>query len=283
MGDEAGPWRRELNNFSRASSGAFLFGVPLLFTQEMWSLGAYTSKPTLLAMLALAFAVSLGLSYFTGFKQEQQRSFGGHVDQAIDAVAVGAVASAIVLLVLNRIRFDDPLDSALGLIVVQVVPLSIGASVARDLFPAGQGRQGAEPGERGSAWLATVKDLGATAAGGTFVCFNIAPTEEIRLLAAELTNVHLIVLIVLSLVLTYAIVFESGFNPDVYRPAGEGLFQGPFSETSMAYVVSLLTALGALYLFNEVDIGDPLPYVLGQTLVLGLPTALGGAAGRLVI
>lgn len=34
-------WANELDDFLRAFSGAFLFGVPLLFTMEMWWIGTY--------------------------------------------------------------------------------------------------------------------------------------------------------------------------------------------------------------------------------------------------
>jgi len=281
---QPGPWRIELGDFCRAFSGAFLFGIPLLYTQEMWSLGSYVTGWKLLGMLLIAFVVNLGLSYFAGFKSEQPRDFVGHLDQAIDAVAVGAVASAVVLLVLNRVSPSDPLDSILGTIVVQVPPLSIGASVARDLFAAGMGRQGGEPRGRAVApWQATLRDLGATMAGGIFVGFNTAPTEEIRLLAAEMPTGHLMGLMLFSIAVIYAIVFESGFSPDARRPEEQGFLQDPVSETAMAYAVSLVVALGALSLFNEADFADPIASLVSQTLVIGLPTAIGGAAGRLVI
>lgn len=51
----------------------------------------------------------------------------------------------------------------------------------------------------------------------------------------------------------------------------------------MAYFVSLFVVLVAFYLFDQFEIGDPIFSVAPQVLVLGLPTAVGGAAGRLVI
>lgn len=280
---EAGSWHGEARTFCRAFSGAFLFGIPLLFTMEMWSLGSYTAMWKLLVMLSLALFANFSLSYFASFRHDRQRSFGGHLGQAIDAVAVGAVASAIVLLVLNRISFDHPVDSILGKIIVQIVPLSIGASIAHAVFGTGQNRQGNEQGRRPEAWRATINDVGATAAGGIFIGFNFAPTDEIPMLAAELGSGHMIAMIGLSLLITYAIVFESGFDPDVHRRRCGGLFNDPMTETAMAYAVSLLVAVGALYLFGGVRIGDPIGAIVAQALVLGLPTAVGGAAGRLVV
>jgi uncharacterized membrane protein len=50
----------------------------------------------------------------------------------------------------------------------------------------------------------------------------------------------------------------------------------------MAYLISLLVACAALFLFDRLDAGASLAYELTQILVLALPTAVGGAAGPLV-
>lgn len=278
---EPGPWESELHDFIRAFCGAFLFGVPLLFTMEMWWLGAFAETWKLLALLLIAFVANLGLAHVAGFKQET--SFGSHVDQAVDAVAVGAVGSLIVLLVLNRIALGDPLGAVLGKVIVQIPPLSIGASIANAVFARGKDRQGTAGGQRQKSRLrATLTDIGATMIGGIFVGFSIAPTDEVPMLAARLTYAHQLALIAFSLVLTYAIVFESGFDPRQFHRQEQDIFQSPISETAAAYVVSLLIAFAALVLYNRAEVGDSPIYVLTQTLVLGVPTAIGGAAGRLV-
>ena len=92
-----------------------------------------------------------------------------------------------------------------------------------------------------------------------------------------------IVLVALSLVVGYAIVFASGFDPQQPRSHRRGSFQRPITETSLAYLVSLVVATGALFLTQNVSPEDPLGYILEQTLVLGLPATVGGAAGRLAI
>ncbi len=278
------PWQRELDDFVRALSGAFLLGVPLLFTMEMWWLGSYERPWKLLVLLGIALAANVALAQSAGFRERP--ALGNSVEQAIDAVAVGAFASAIVLLVLNRVAIGDPLDTVLGKIVVQAVPLSLGASVATMIFGAGRGDRRGDADTAASArspWQAALKDAGATVTGGIFIGFSIAPTEEVLLLAAELTPPHLLALIALSLALTYAIVFESGFDPNQIQPRYNGLYQSAITETTAAYAVSLVVAVGALLLFNASGLTDSPQHLLGQVLVLGLPTAIGGAAGRLVL
>jgi putative integral membrane protein (TIGR02587 family) len=282
--DERGPWRRELDDFLRAFCGAFLFGMPLLFTMEMWWLGTLIRPWELLVLLAIAFVANLGLARFGGFKRQEARDFADYAEQSVDAVAVGAIASATVLLVLNRIAFGDPMDTILGKIVVQTVPLSIGASVANLVFAPGKSREGDDQGRPGiGGWRAVLRDLGATAAGAIFVGSSIAPTEEVFMLAAQLTYLHLLALVGFSILLTYAIVFESGFHVGSRGPRVDGLARTPETETALAYLVSLSVAGVVLFLLNRAELGDPLAHLVSQTFVLGLPAAIGGAAGRLVV
>jgi putative integral membrane protein (TIGR02587 family) len=278
FGPEPGPWRREAQAFTRAFSGAFLFGVPLLFTMEMWWIGVFADLWKLLVLLGLAFVVNLHLIYFAGFKDEGH-TLHAVLDQAVDAIAVGIVASTAVLFVLNRISPGDPLDSIAGKIIAQAVPLSIGASAANAIFSRREGRQG--EGSQMHPHLAVWNDIGATAAGAIFIGFAIAPTDEIPMLAAQLDYWHELALIGVSLVITYGIVFASGFDPR--HPHKVGLWQRPFTETVLAYVVSLLVALTALFLFDRIELSDPPAEIVSQAVVLGLPAAIGGAAGRLVI
>jgi putative integral membrane protein (TIGR02587 family) len=285
-------WRQEVSDFVRALSGAFLFGTPLLFTMEMWDLGATVAPWRLLLFLLVALLASAGLAYSTGFRhQEGHPSLVASLEEAVDAVAVGVVASVCVLLALNRISLGDPPGVAAGKVAVQTVPLALGASVASAVFARGGRRgddeQGSSGGSGGAAragpgpWTATLIDVGATMVGAVFVCVSIVPTDEVPLLASGMTYWHELALIALTLVVSYAIVFASGFDPEGNeRP--EGILQHPLSETAVAYVVSLAISLVALVLFNRVTPGEPLGFAVAQTLVLAFPAAVGGAAGRLV-
>ncbi|MDX1662957.1 MAG: TIGR02587 family membrane protein [Candidatus Promineifilaceae bacterium] len=289
-------WRHELYDFVRAFSGAFLFGVPFLWTMEMWWIGATAELWKLFLFLLLVFLLNVHLAYFTGFKDEE--AFSTHVSEAIEAMAVGVVTATVVLLALNRITPGDPLGSVLGQIVVQAIPLSIGAAAANALLGDGQKHRldaQSQDGEKEdearrlpavadlSPWRATLNDLGATITGGLFVGFAIAPTDEISMLAAEVGPWHEVSLMALSLLVSYAIVFESGFSPRIKERSSVGYFQRPLTETIMAYLVSLLVAAFALYFFDRIDLGESLTATFSQVVVLGLPISLGGAAGRVVV
>lgn len=281
---DATPWKVELNALARAIGGSVLFGMPLLFTMEMWWIGEFQPRTHLLAFVALALLANVALARMSGFRPDED-TLARDVWQAVEAVAVGVVLSLLVLTALGRIDFGTSAESLLGMVAVQVVPLSLGATVGNLVFDPDIGRAGdARGGDDASSQLGElVNDLAATAAGALFLGFAIAPTEEIPMLAAALTTWHIIGVIVLSLLGTYVIVFASGFDPAHRDQQVGGLFQRPFSETMLAYLVSLLVALALLYGLGQLGSGEALHSVLFQVVVLGVPASIGGAAGRVVV
>jgi putative integral membrane protein (TIGR02587 family) len=284
MTAEVGGWRDELYDILRAVSGGFIFATPLLYTMEMWWIGTTAELWKLLLFLGLASLITLGLARTRtgGFKEDS--GLFATIEQTVDGVAVGLVGAVVVLTVLNRIQVGDPLESILGKVIVQAVPLSIGAAVANAIFGrhGERSREGEEQeGQAQSAKQAFLADFGATTIGAIFLAFSIAPTDEVPMLAAELDYAHQLALISLSLLLSYVIVFASGFGTGQHEQAGA--FQSPLTETFLAYLLSLLVVLISLFLFDQIDREDPLGHIVAMVLVLGLPATIGGAAGRLVV
>jgi putative integral membrane protein (TIGR02587 family) len=277
------PWREEIRGLVRAFSGAFLFGVPLLYTMEMWWLGEISRPGSLLLMLAIALVANLALVTAAGFKREA--SPFSRIEQTLDAVAVGAVGATVVLLTLNQLTPDQAPQAILGKIVLQVLPLSIGASLANIVFGLRADREGDDDhasARSPSVWRALFGDVGATAIGAMFIAATIAPTEEVPMLAARMEYWNLLALIGLTLVTGYIIVFASGFDPAAKRDR-QHLFQHPTTETVLSYLVSLVVSFGVLLLTKQLGTEDPPMFALTQTLVLGLPAMVGGAAGRIAV
>lgn len=283
---ERGSWRDEIQDLLRAASGGFIFAVPLLYTMEMWEIGVTAALWQLLLFLGVALAMNLGLAHSRsgGFKEETD--WFATIEQAVDTIAVGIIGGGLVLLVLNQIEITDPPASVLGRVLAQAVPLSIGAALASAIFgPRGNRTRDDDEEDTAkkapSAWGAFLTDAGATSLGAIFLAFSIAPTDEVSLLAVELTPKHQIALIGLSLLLSYMIVFVSGFSSRSQKQPGP--FQLPITETAFSYSLALVVAFGALLLFDRVELNDPAAHILALVIVLGLPASVGGAAGRLAV
>ena len=280
-------WVRERDDLLRALSGGLLIGIPLLYTMETWWIGKTATMPRALLFVVIAYLVNLLFIVFAGFRQ---REAGSHrpLGDAAEATALALVASAVSLALLDQLERDQPLNVTLGLIAVDAMPVAFGISVANHLL--GRDRSRAEPSEdeRGAEQAshgprALLLDVGASFAGALFLSFNIAPTEEIPMLASEIPTLGLPLLIIFSLLLSYAIVFAAGFGGQTRRLQSVGPFQRPSTETAISYVTALVACMAMLWVFNQITFDMHWTVIYAYVVILGLPASIGAAAGRLAV
>ncbi|HIK45631.1 MAG TPA: TIGR02587 family membrane protein [Leptolyngbyaceae cyanobacterium M65_K2018_010] len=283
-------WTLEVQALLRGAAGGFLFGVPLLYTVEVWTIGSATGAWWLLAVLAVTVLVAWLLTQVEGFRKTLSLHPLEAVMESIEAVGIGVVCAALALVLLRRITLATPLSEALGKLVFEAVPFSLGVALARSTLQGRpvRDRRTTAPMSRHfvSPTLASVRDtlvdLDATLIGAVLIAFSIAPTEEVPLLAASLPPLWLLLIMGASLGLSYAIVFASGFTDRTER-LQRGLLLSPITETLIAYLVALIISVMMLVLFQQLNLTDPWQEWLSNTLVLGLPASIGGAAGRILI
>lgn len=277
-------WGDELNGLVRGLTGGFLIGIPLIYTMETWWIGETISMSRALLFLLLAYAFNFAFVAYAGFREGEagsHRPFG----DALEATALAVVATTATLALLNQLDPGLPLDVLIGRIAVDALPVSLGVAIANHILApretriTGSGDGGEIDGDANSVVL----DVGAAFAGSLFLSLNIAPTEEVPMLATEVPTLLLPLVILFSLLLSYAVVFAAGFGGQERRLRTPGAFQRPITETVVAYVTSLVTCAGVLWLFGQIETGTD-PYVAyAQVVLLGLPAAIGGAAGRLAV
>jgi putative integral membrane protein (TIGR02587 family) len=168
----------------------------------------------------------------------------------------------------------------LGKVAYETTPFGIGIGLARHFLHRGRTEPGDDDGGRVNATLA---DVGATLIGSVFVAFNIAPTDEVPMLAAAMPPGWLLGVVVASLAISYCIVFEAGLSNEEQRRGDSGLFQRPVTETVFCYLLSLASSGVMLWYFQRIGSETPWQTILSYVVVLGLPAAVGGAAGRLAV
>ena len=279
---QAGTWRDEVDDAVRGVSGGLLFGIPLLFTMEVWWIGSAARPFGVAAVLVVTFVAVVVLTKAAGFRRAADVRWSDVLVDSVEAVALGLVCVSAVLLLVREITPATPLGEAVGKVVYAAAPFSLGVAVARHVLR--EGRDDDDDDDTGADGHAhpTFADLGATVVGALFVGFNIAPTEEVPMLTAALEPPALLAMMAASLLVSYAIVYEAGFGDQHKRRQQQGILQHPLTETAVAYLVALGTATLMLFFFGNLA-GDPAPWALSQVVVLGLPAAVGGAAGRIAI
>ncbi len=276
-------WRSEINDIIRGACGGFLFGIPLLYTMEVWWIGSLVKPRLMMMAIASMFAVVFLLNQTEGFRKRRYswRNYEAVID-TVEAIAIGLACSAFILLLLRELTFETSLKEALGKIIFESVPFALGVALANQ-FLGESNNSNAEIDHEQNGLDATLADLGATLIGATVIAFNIAPTDEVPMLAAAVSAPWLLAMIATSLVISYCIVFQAGFSDQQKRRQQKGIFQRPSSETIMSYLVSLLAGAFMLWFFQKITFSDPWTMWLEHTLVLGLPATIGGAAGRLAL
>jgi putative integral membrane protein (TIGR02587 family) len=285
------PARRELDDLVRAACGGMLFGIPLLYTMEVWWVGSISDPRLLLAVLAVTFAVVFLLNRTSGFRSTRDVRMSDSLKDSVEAVAIGLVCVFAILVLLREITSRTPLDEALGKIVYEATPFVIGVGMARHFLrgdrTAGDDEDAADGADAGAGddrpINATLADVGATLLGAVFIAFNIAPTDEIPMITAALSPAWICAVVAVSLLVSYGIVFAAGFGSQAARREQPGIIQHPITETVFCYLIALIAAAAMLWFFQRWGSGDPFDMVLHQSIVLGLPAAIGGAAGRLVV
>ena len=102
-------------------------------------------------------------------------------------------------------------------------------------------------------------------------------------IATEVPVWNLPLVVVLSLLVSYIVVFAAGFSGEPRPRTSICPMQHPILETGGAYGVALLVALTSLWLFGHVDRATEALLVLEKTVLLGFPAEIGAAAGRIAI
>ncbi|MEM6754518.1 MAG: DUF2391 family protein, partial [Cyanobacteria bacterium P01_C01_bin.38] len=128
-------WRSEINDIVRGGCGGFLFGIPLLYTMEVWWIGSSATPAMMLIALVLTFIVVYLLMRTEGFRKPKRfnRRYQ-EITETIEAMGIGLVCSACMLLLLRELAPGVSFQEALGKTVYESVPFSLGAALANQLL-----------------------------------------------------------------------------------------------------------------------------------------------------
>ncbi len=284
-------WAEESDELIRGISGGFLFGIPLLYTMEVWWIGSYSKASMRLVALAITYLVVFFFNRTAGFRRNQdiEMRWRDTAMESVEAIAIGLVSATVVLILLRQIDIHTPLNEALGKAIFEGLPFSLGVALATSLMSGDRFELNLENNNtKGNSTKPTeiennLADLGATLIGAIFIAFNIAPTDEVPMLAAASSSPWQIAVVVSSLLISYCIVFAAGFRGQKRRYKQRGVFQDPLGETLICYLVSLGASVVMLWFFQKLNFSDPWQIWLNHSIILGLPAAIGGAAGRLAV
>jgi putative integral membrane protein (TIGR02587 family) len=272
---------RFLVGLARGLAGALLFSIPMLMTMEMWFLGFYMDRERLLLLLVLNLPLLIGLSHRIGF--ERTATWRESARDAIVAYGMGVVASALILVLLGVIKFGMAPREWVGMVALQAVPASIGALLGRSqLSMQDEDDDGDDSDPSQEASTGYLTELFMMAVGALFLSLNLAPTEEMILLAYKMTIWHALALMALSMMLMHGFVYALAFKGSHSLQEDTPVWHAFVRFTIPGYVVALAVSLYSLWTFGRLDDLGTAEAVL-TLVVLGFPAAIGAAAARLIL
>lgn len=272
-------------NLIRATGGGLLIGLPLLFTQELWSYGFVLHPLKILVLLGVAFVVVVGYNVTSGFRKDS--SFTEVLVDSVEAMGLGILVALVVLILFGRIEADMGIREIAGKVSLEAIPIAFGASLARSQLASPEDEPDEES-DAGASGGSDERDIGPAhrlfiAAGGALLfALNVAPTDEVVILGTEAGWPLLMAVMAVSMLVTLALVFYADFRGGRDPHPGDSPMDHPVSETVAAYAISLGIALALLWAFDRTE-GVALPAILGMAVMLGVAASLGAAVGRLLV
>lgn len=291
-----------LQEYGRGVAGGLMFSLPLLYTMEVWWTGFIAHPWRLCAYVLVTFLLLLGYNRYAGLRREA--SLMEVAIESVEEMGIGLFIAGLVLFLLGRITFEMPMNEIAGLIVVEAMTVAIGVSVGTAQLGAGGkedeslGGDSVKQPQHGANRRAQNKDSGEGVradkkeihfggqmvlafCGAVLFAANLAPTEEIVVVAIETSWMRIVGLALISLLMGSLILHYSEFKGAqefVHKDGPSAILIG----TVITYAIALATSVLILWFFGRFD-GVTLYIALAQTVALGVAATLGASAGRLLL
>jgi len=269
---------QSLQQYARGIAGGLIFSLPLLYTMEMWWAGLSLSPLRLLCGLIATFILLLGYNSYAGIRHDT--NFWEVAVDSVEELGIGLVLSAAVLALLGRISAESSFEEVVGKIVVETLAVAIGVSVGTtQLGTQEKNEEGSGSDESGAPEFGS--QVVIAACGATLFATNVAPTEEITMLAVEMAWPNLLLMVVASLGLAVMILFFSDFRSSRQIAPAENSWS-IVRGTIVTYSVALAMSAAILWFFGRFDNAST-SEIIAHIVVLGFAASLGSSAGRLLL
>lgn len=264
--------------YGRGVAGGLLFSLPLLYTMEVWWAGFSVDALHLAIALAATFVLLLGYNRYAGLREDA--SFTEVAIDSIEELGIGLVVSAAILWMIGRLDAGTPAREAIGKIVIEAMTVAIGVSI-------GTAQLGGEEGgfagrKRGDGERSLQGEMLLAMCGSVLIAANIAPTDEIAVIAQEIGGGRVLSIALVSLAFGALVHWYSDFaGAGGFVPREEGIGY-KIGSVALGYAIALGASAGMLMFFGRFG-GAGWWLCVAQTVVLGFAANLGASAGRFLL
>lgn len=275
-------YSKSLKEYGRGIAGGLLFSLPMLYTMEVWWRGFTAPMESLLVLLFGTFLLLLGYNRYAGMRKDA--NFREVIIDSLEELGLGFILSFFILWLINRIVPGDVHHSELvGKVVIEAMSVAIGISIGTAQLgdsdskeDSGTSREGNN--KKHNDW----KSQGVlSACGAVLIGANLGPTEEIITIAADITELQTLGLVIVSIVLTMLIMFYIDFA-NAREVRGSHKILKVIGSSFYTYSIAVFAAVLIAWFFGHLS-GNAFLVNIKIMVVLGVATSLGASAGRLLL
>ncbi len=274
-----------LKQYARGIAGGFLFSLPLIYTMEIWWIGFVAGTTRLIIGIAATYLLLLGYNNFAGLRRD--RSFGHVATESIEDLGLGLLMSLGLLWLVGEIRSGMSLSEIVGKSVIEAMTIAIGISIGTAQLggSSDQGRTGQSEDDvstRAKRRVHLPEQLVMAACGAVVVASNIAPTQEVVVIAANADTIRILGMVALSLAIGATILYYSEFNGASRHVREAGSVPEVVAGVTVMYAMAVFVSAFLLWFYGRFD-HTSLTMAVAESVALGLPATLGSSAGRLLL
>lgn len=271
------PFSESLKEYARGIAGGLIFSFPLLYTMEVWWYGFIADPAQYIALVCVTYVLLLGYNRYAGMRPDM--SFLSVMVDSVEEMCIGLLVSFGVLLMIDRINLASMgIEEMMGKVVIEAMAVSIGVSVGTAQLGVDSGGGEESESRRSPLGTAIISVCGAIVVGG-----NVAPTQEIPMIAFEASSMHTFVMVVVSLLISVVVVYFSDFRGSATEnKASGGRHYTILFDACISYVAALDSSAFLLWFFGRFE-NTSFEESFAQCVVLGVIASLGASAGRLLI
>jgi putative integral membrane protein (TIGR02587 family) len=272
--------RQIASSYLRGLLGGMLIGAPVLMTMEVWWEGFTVEAWRLVLLYCVNYFILLILQHYSGLSH--RKSLPSQASAALVALGIGTISSAITLFALGVLRGGLELRDIAGKLILESVPVSIGASVAMSEF--GDDEDHEEIVEHRRRRAGYFGSLAIAVAGATLFGFGISATEEPVMIADQLDAKRAALLMLLSMAQVFFILFMLDHKNG--ESSGLGTRRhivAVLEEAVSTYAAALLIGAYFLWTFGALDASLGLVAATYVIVATGFITSLGASAAEVLI
>ena len=209
------PIQESLKEYGRGLTGGLLFSLPMLYTMELWWAGFIANTMQLVIYFMVGISLLLLYNRYVGIRNDS--SIIECLLESFEEMGLAILLTLFILWITGRISEVMSLSEISGKVVVEAVTVAIGISVGKSQLGSDK-KDNEEAQEKDDDTEALeerpdlIRAISIALCGAILIASNVAPTEEVVVIAMESEVYKIFIIAMLSIGIGGAVLYYINFT-----------------------------------------------------------------------